>query len=305
MGDRSLELRRLIDEFVEKSEEWFYTRDIWNQYNVRSVDGKQTVWDRLSECAVKGTVEKKGQRYRKRQRGRKMDARADSGSLVQVNWPRSIEDGTDFQLDKATLYRKAVVVVAGVSNWGKTTFCLNFVLENLNNQLKVKYITNELADEELVGRLENMKWISAWNGDGDYRFESVELFEHWQDEIEPDYINVIDYLDPGDEFTKVGSIIDAIRQRLRNGIALVAIQKGTGKYKGRDGKDHYALREYGVGGQFSEQRARLVIHIDPTDEAGRLLLTIKKAKGSLTGKKFTCCIVNKGAQFHDIVEVYD
>ena len=304
--DRSIELRRLVDEYIDGSEGWFLTHDIWSQYNVKSQEAKKTVWERLGERVTKGDIEKRGQKYRKRQRGRRLDAKANPEDIVKINWPRSIEDDTDFMLDGVTLYKKAIIIVAGVSNQGKTTFCLNTVVENLENPFfKVKYITNELADEELAARLRDMHWVNAWNGDGEYRFDAVELYENWQDEIEQDYLNIIDYLDPGDNFFAVGQFIDTIRQRLRSGVAVIAIQKGTNKYRGRDGKDHYSINQYGVGGQFSEHRARLVVHIDPTDEKGRLLLTIKKAKGSLTGKKFNFSIVNYGAQFHDIVEVYE
>ena len=304
--ERSLELRKLVGEFADRSEGFFITRDVWDQHNVRSAEGKQTVWDRLHELVDKGVLEKKGQRYRKRQKGRRMDAKANPEDLVVINWPRSIEDDSHFQLDSIRLYKKAIAVVAGVSNKGKTTLCLNLVIENLDHpSLRVKYISNELADEELVDRLRNMHWINAWDKNGDYRFEAVELFENWQDEIDPDCINIIDYLDPGTDWANVGTIIDAIRQRLRNGIAIIALQKRGSKYRGKDGKDHYIQADYGVGGQFSEHRARLVIHIDPTDEDNRFLLTIKKAKGSLTGRKFSFSIVNKGAQLHQITEVYE
>jgi len=303
--DRSIELRRLVDEYIDSSDGWFLTADIWNQFNVKSREAKKIVWERLKELEDKGTLEKQGKKYRKRQRGRRLDAKANPEDKVVINWPRSIEDDSDFMLDRVTLFKKAVVVVTGVSNKGKTTFCLNVVVENLDHPtLKVKYITNELADEELADRLRKMSWIDAWNSDGEYRFEAVELFEEWQDEIEPDYINIIDYLDPGENFFAVGRFIDIIRQRLRNGIAIIALQKGTSKYRGRDGKDHFSINQYGVGGQFSEHRARLVLHIDPTDD-GRMMLTIKKAKGSLTGKRFTFDIVNSGSQFHDICEVTD
>ena len=301
--DRSIELRRLVDEYIDSSEGWFLTHNIWSQYNVKTRDAKKVVWERLGERVTKGDIEKSGQKYRKRQKGRKLDAKANPEDKVKLNWPRSIEDDSHFMLDDVTLFKKAVIIVAGVSNNAKTTFCLNMVVENLEHPLKVKYITNELADEELADRLRSIHWINAWNSEGEYRFEAVELYENWQDEIEKDHINIIDYLDPGENFYAVGQFIDIIRQRLRNGVAIIAIQKGAGKYRGRDGKDHYSINQYGVGGQFSEHRARLVLHLDPTDERGRLMLTIKKAKGSLTGRKFTFSVVNNGSQFHDIVEV--
>lgn len=304
--DDNIELRRLVDEYIDDSDGWFLTPQIWNQYNVKTREGKKVVWERLKEREEKGDIEKRGQKYRKRQRGRRLDARANPEDIVTINWPHSIEDDSHFMLDEVKLFKKAIVVVSGVSNLGKTTFCLNVVLENLDNPFfKVKYITNELADEELADRMSNMHWINAWDGDGEYRFEPVELFENWQDEIEQDYLNIIDYLDPGENFYAVGQLIDTIKQRLRNGVAIIALQKGAGKYRGRDGKDHVSINQYGVGGQFGEHRARLVIHIDPTDTQGRLMLTIKKAKGSLTGKRFEFSIINHGAQFHDIVEVTD
>jgi len=302
---RSILLRRHIDGYVETMSDWFLTTNIWQQFNVVSTEGKKVVWERLEELVVKDYLEKNGQRYRKRQKGRKLNAKANPEDVVVINWPRSIEDDSDFGLDKVKLFKKAVIVVSGVSNQAKTTFCLNVVVENVHHpSLKVKYMTNELADEELVDRLSRITWVDIYDAEGEYLFDAVEKFDHWEDEIEPDYINIIDYLDPGSDFYDVGNIIDRIKQKLQNGIAIIAIQKSVGKYRGKDGKDHYSYSQYGVGGQFSEHRARVVLHLDPTDD-GRIMLTIKKAKGIMTGRKYTFTVIEGGSRFHDISEVYE
>ncbi|KKM14652.1 hypothetical protein LCGC14_1703930 [marine sediment metagenome] len=303
---RSLVLRRHIDDYVGTMNDWFLTNNIWSQYNVVSTEGKRIVWERLEELVRKGELEKQGQRYRRRQKGRKLDSKADPLDVVVMNWPRSLDDSTDFGLDQVKIFSKAIIIVSGVSNFAKTTFCINVIAENVDNpHFKVKYMTNELADEELVDRLSPINWVDLYDEDGEYRFEAIEKFDHWDDEIEPDFINIIDYLDPGSEFYDVGNIIDKIKQRLGKGIAIIAIQKGVGKYKGKDGKDHYSIAQYGVGGQFSEHRARVVIHLDPTDDKGVVMLTIKKAKGIMSGRKYTFTVIERGSRFHDIQEVYE
>ena len=112
------------------------------------------------------------------------------------------------------------------------------------------------------------------------------------------------YLDPGENPYIIGVVIDKLRQKLNGGIVVLAIQKKVLRYTDKHGEKHYSYSDYGTGGQYSEHRARLVIHLDPMED-GDVRLFIKKAKGGLVGKTFAAKIVNYGSQFHDIREITD
>jgi len=58
-----------------------------------------------------------------------------------------------------------------------------------------------------------------------------ERSENFDDVIDPNGINIIDYLEVLDDFWKVGQQIKAIHDKLKNGIAVIAIQKNKGARK--------------------------------------------------------------------------
>jgi len=85
----------------------------------------------------------------------------------------------------------------------------------------------------------------------DWQFHAHERNSNFDSVISPEAINVIDYLEPpSGEYFAIGDQIKAIHGRLTTGIAFVAIQK---KRKA----------ELGRGAEFSEERARLYLSMDP------------------------------------------
>ena len=184
-----------------------------------------------------------------------------------------------------------------------TGFLLNMLAENVDLH-HCLYMTNELSDEEFVDRMKHFDWAELKNGNGEWKFDAVEHFSNYQDIMQPDAINFIDYLDPGENPYFIGIIIDQIRQRLNKGIAIIAVQKGISTWIDKQGKKQYSYREYGTGGQYSEHRARLVLHFDPTgDPMQPYLLTVKKSKTySVVGRKFKFNLIN-GAKFTSVEEV--
>ena len=164
-------------------------------------------------------------------------------------------------------------------------------------------MTNELGDEEFVDRLSHFDWVNLYDVNGNLKFEAIVRYEDWQDVIQPDSINIIDYLEPGENPYFIGVLIDKIRQKLDKGIALISIQKKLHKWYDKQGNAHFQLADYGAGGQYSEHRARLVIHLEPTDDY-EFTLYIKKSKTyRLTGRRFAFEIVDYGSKFHNIREI--
>ncbi len=71
----------------------------------------------------------------------------------------------------------------------------------------------------------------------------------WWDKIDPDGINIIDYMEITEEHYKIGGWITQVRNKLNKGIAIIALQKPPG-------------RSEGTGGRVTKDKARLYLAID-------------------------------------------
>ena len=208
---------------------------------------------------------------------------ADADNMVGLRWPFSPEDDTDFMLDNVEIFPGSPMIVAGASNQGKSAFCLNFALLNMENY-PVLYMSNEWSGEQLAQRLKpfgrDFKEIQD-------RIRFIKRYRDWADVIEPNHINIVDYLRSDDAYL-IGGMINSIKEKLDKGIAVIALQKPSG-------------RSEGYGGNPTMWDAQLYLSIDKEK------LTIVKAKSfngaNLNDKKFSFKLINKGSQFHDIQEI--
>lgn len=193
---------------------------------------------------------------------------ADTTVTFPLTWPYP------FDLHKlVTLYPKNVVVVAGASNAGKTALLLNLVHLNLHQaDFRIRYMSSEMGAEELklrLGKFEDTP-LEYWEN---RKLRFLERSSNFSDLVDPDGLNLIDYLEIHTDFFRVGEEIKKIYDRLRKGIAVIALQKKMGQ-------------EVGRGGEFTLEKPRLYLAIDP----GKL--TIIKAKNWAThlinpnGKQF-------------------
>lgn len=175
---------------------------------------------------------------------------ADISNIVPVKWPFQLEDWV-------TIYPKNIIVIAGTFNAGKTAFCLNFIAQNqhrveLSHLLPIEYFNSEMGPEEMKLRLSKFK-VSDWS------FVARERSSKFAKVINPNRINVIDFLEITDNFYLVAQEISEIFDKLDRGICLIAIQKKTGATMGR-------------GAEFSLEKPRLYLSLDPSE------LTIIKGK---------------------------
>ena len=102
---------------------------------------------------------------------------------------------------------KNVVLVAGASDAGKTAFLLNICALNFKSGMKIRYLSSEMGAAELRDRIEKFKDVEldAWR-QVDFRERS----EGFHDLIDPDGLNVIDFLEIHDNFFQVAGKIRAI-----------------------------------------------------------------------------------------------
>jgi len=166
---------------------------------------------------------------------------ADPNNFIDLRLPLDLHKKTKF-------FPKGVAVFAGVSGMGKTLFLLNSIALNMG-RLPIFYFNSEMSPEALKKKLsyypqdiakwdKNMKVIDEWD------------FHNIADKIQPEALNVIDYLEPeGDKAFNIHNVISGIIRRLNKGVALIAIQKKPDS-------------RLGTGGVYSIKAATLAISLE-------------------------------------------
>jgi hypothetical protein len=143
------------------------------------------------------------------------------------------------------IYPRSIILFAGASNKGKTSLAHDFIKGNMD-KFDCHLFFSEGGQESLRDRCDKHtdKMIGEWH------FKAYPRTKNFEDVIFPDSVNVIDYLLVGDEFWKVGTMLDDIYRKLNKGIAYVNIQKNS-------------LSEVGRGGEFGLERPQLYVTLSP------------------------------------------
>jgi hypothetical protein len=145
------------------------------------------------------------------------------------------------------IYPGNIIVIAGVSNMGKTAFMLDIVYRNMKN-LDVSYFNSEMDGKELRRRLDDFKAVETIR---DWTFKSKSVVEDMEHQIEQGEgkINIIDYIELEKDHYQINGIIKKIHKKLNGAIAIIAIQKKPGA-------------DVGVGGYGTIYKARLALNIE-------------------------------------------
>lgn len=179
--------------------------------------------------------------------------------LTEIEWMKVQNTEIDFRwpLNINQFFRlmpKNIVIVAGEPDSGKTAFLLNVAALNMGKH-KIKYFSSEMGALELRSRLEQFALVEEdptplkledWNNDN---FKVYERVANFSDVIDPNGINIIDFLEIYNEFYRVSEYIKEMFDKLETGIAVIAIQKNSG-----------AL--WGLGGQRTIEKARLAVNLN-------------------------------------------
>lgn len=221
---------------------------------------------------------------------------ANPGNVIDLTWPHGHEsleefggEDSTFGFDGCAIVSEGdLIIVTGDSNVGKTTFAHNIVWGNMN-KYHCRLMGNEYVGSKFRRRVQHMTWNNPLNEDGAPKFELLERRDGWQYAIEPDSINVIDWImisgEAGSEFYTVGAILDRIQSKLKKGIAIVVLQKSPGKTLAR-------------GGGPTVDLSSIYLSIDYNR------LTVVKCKEwkehNPNQQMYGFTIVNHGTQFHNI-----
>lgn len=189
---------------------------------------------------------------------------ADIEDTVKITWPLNLHK-------YVKTYHRSIIIIAGSPGAGKTAFLYNFLLRNMGNKMGEYLFTNDMTPEEIKERLINA--APDIEIPSPPPFKIFDRADNFGDVIEPNAINIVDYLDLNSELYLIGEEIEKIYRKLDRGIALVAIQKKPNQ-------------EVGVGGMFSSKRSKLYLAMDGVKVNGELMhkLTIHKARGRVDPK---------------------
>lgn len=145
-------------------------------------------------------------------------------TVIDVQWP--------FELHKYYLcLPKNIIIVAGSPDAGKTAFCLNFAMMNMD-KFQIKYFSSEMGALELKVRLKKFPFaLKRWK---QVRF--IERSSNFTDVIDPDGINIVDYIEVPEEAWKIATPINEIFRKLNKGICIIALQKPLGRDVARGGE---------------------------------------------------------------------
>ena len=167
--------------------------------------------------------------------------------------------------DKVVVIRGSLIIVAGVGNAGKSTFCLNFTEKNMD-KYRIRYISSEWTNEERDIQLEDFGAnIDEWDEKVDF-FAKKDVTSSFDNYIDPEKINIIDYYEKYDNYGEIPGDLRAIADKLTSGIAIVAMQKKTGM-------------THGYGGEGTVNRAQLYVNLDINElDPRKRMATIRKLK---------------------------
>ncbi len=149
---------------------------------------------------------------------------------------------------KTIFFPRNVIVIAGVTGYGKTSYLLNVIRDNMH-KFKFKYFASEMSSLALNYKLARFNFpVDHWKMDviPDYSWD----YSNIQDKIFPNDMNVIDYLEPeGEKTYNIHDIITKIIKRLDKGMALIATQKRPNS-------------DLSAGGVYSAKASSLYLSLD-------------------------------------------
>lgn len=176
---------------------------------------------------------------------------------------------------------KEIILVAGESNAGKTAFIFNVLWGNINHlgsmgklrpkktedpqKIGLRYFSSEMGPTVVKKKL--MDFGPAYPIQTFVQnVTSISCNLGFQDILDPDGINCIDYLEPPNgDYILIAPTITEIFAKLNKGIAVIAIQKRTGTDVGR-------------GGEGTLEKPRLALALSQNKEKGYFTAKITKAK---------------------------
>jgi len=207
-------------------------------------------------------------------------------------FPRDFNSGMEMLFRENIVVREGdLILISGVSNFGKTALCMNFCGENIDAHPVLMGNEYTTTDEEptprFLNRLDSMSvnnnggWVDWVDVDGNDKFTLLPVWDDYAEHIVKNKINIIDWInmETGEHYL-IGSVLSGLKRNVGRGNIIAAIQKSEGVNAGR-------------GGQFTKDFADIELLIDRFGES-EVLLTIGNVKEytrSVIGKTYAYSIL--------------
>lgn len=244
--DTTAEIRQRIREWAQievAPGQPFNVRDAYPIVNATTPEEKRTVSKELSRQVENNVLDRPiGTPYGN---FRRID---DSKNIIDFKNASTerFDIKLPMDLDKIiTLSPSDMVIIAGESGAGKTSFALELMKVNLGS-LKCLYISSELTGGTMKQRLQLHEDIDFDKWD----FEMARREQDFANRVEPDKVNIIDFLLQTEEAWKAITALREIYNKMKGGkgLCFVFLQKGKGK-------------EFGWGGDATQTHASLYLTI--------------------------------------------
>ena len=240
---RERNLAEEVREFVMSTSGHFLSTDVHRCLQLSTRPDMKNVSEILRRLSAENIIEKVGN---KNGQYRLIDT-----ILEEIDWLSAEEDEFKLELPLGInkyvkIMPKNLIVVAGAPNAGKTAFLLDIVFKNMHCN-KINYFSSEMSNTELKGRLKAFgQPLDFWRNKN---FVAYDRCSNFADVIQPNDVNIIDFLEIHDEFWKVGGLLKELYEKLDKGICIIAIQKKRGS-------------DTGKGGDVTREKPRLYLTMD-------------------------------------------
>jgi hypothetical protein len=289
------DLKNTVKSWILLDKRTFKIQDIYNDLNIRNRQQKKKVSDYLALFCQDGLIE--------RLNGQRGVFSYKESSFSLINYIDLVNTTTDtivsLPLGLPSLGIQVlpgnIIVVAGESNSGKTSILLNIAHDNLKTLSKtgqhdtIKYFSSEMGPQELHTRVKAFgKPMKLWSG-----MQAIERTGNFHQVIDPDGLNIIDFMEVHNEFYMVGEWIRRIYEVLSGGVCIIALQKKSGT-------------DFGRSGEISLEKPRLYLSISEVIK-GYSSCKIVKAKNytgerNPNGLEKDFRIIKRGSELKELTE---
>lgn len=258
--DEEKNLTQAVREWAMTTKDNFKTTDANNFFKMTTQDNMKKMSVILNRLASEGTLEKIG-------RGQYRVIDKDEDIVDIINAPDEEDYNLSFPFcleERFILGPRGVVIVAGVSNAGKTGFMMDLAYRNAETMPTFYFsASKEAHPSRLKKRARAFGPLERW--------ASVTFIQkkggQFQDVIRPNGLNIIDYLEIYDDFYLVNKQIASIAERLDQGVAVIGLQK-------------FEKNKFAKGGESTREKADVYINLDLGDPCELSFVKIKSCKCS-------------------------
>ena len=265
----------VVDAWVESAVGRFTTKNIWDELDIQSTQGKSKLRVYLHRLVKEGKIIALAHdgTYRK------VDDKLNEINWQTANPERFVPLKLPFGMEKfVKIYPKSILIFTGTKSAGKTALIYNFVKDNMN-AMNVDLYNSETGPEQMKERFDALGDIP-----NPAPFKVFERYDNFADVIDPDNISVIDYLDFNSELYLVGTEIDNIFRKLKDGVAVIALQKPPAQtIMTKSGEKKTIERDLAYGGAFSAKRSQLYLSLSNNEDKQLRTCKIVYAKARMNG----------------------